>query len=63
MRRQNVGNREREVVADEIVRGIAGEDAGKHAPAMPPILAVHSRKRDTRRARGRYGVYQLIPHH
>ena len=49
---EHVGDREREVVADQVVAGIADEDAGEHAPAQALVFgidAVERQRRDVRR--------------
>ncbi len=49
---EQVRDRERDVVADEVVARIADEDAGEHAPAQAPVLgidAVERQRRDVRR--------------
>ena len=49
---EQVRDREREVVADEVVTGVADEDAGEHAPAQAPVLgidAIGRQRRDVRR--------------
>ncbi len=38
---QDVGNREREVIADQVVARVADEDPGEHPPAQAPISRVH----------------------
>ena len=53
MLREQVGNRERQVVADEVVARVADEDAGEHAAAQAPVLRIHAVGRQGRDERGR----------
>ena len=60
--RQDVGDREREVVADEIVRRVAGEDAGEHAAGdVRAVLAARQCESATPRRARRSIRRQVIP--
>ena len=53
---QDVGDRQREIVANEVVRGVAGEDAGVDAPAVAPVLAIDGLHRDQHGERARAAI-------
>jgi hypothetical protein len=41
---EDVRESQRKVVANQVVRGVAGEDSGEYAAAVPPVLAVDVRR-------------------
>ena len=60
---ENIGDRERQIVANQVVAGVAEEDTGKHASAIMAIAAIELEVRHggDYRCTGTVGRHENLP--